>query len=159
MTVSAIFACDANYGIGKNNDLPWERHEGDMLWFRNNTLNHVVVMGSKTWKSIGSKQLSKRINVVITNGDIEGNPDRIESGDFVSILNSLKKIYAGQNIFIIGGANIYGQALPYCDSVFMTKFKETYDCDTYIDSDMLKPFFKMAEKVSDDAEFFIMKRI
>lgn len=159
MTVSAIFACDVNYGIGMNNDLPWQRHDDDMAWFRKTTMDNVIVMGSKTWSSIGSKPLPKRKNIVITKNGVIGNPDMILSGSIISILGKLEHDHPNKEIFVIGGANIYQQALPYCDFIYMTKFKEAYECDTYIDDSMLIPFTQLSSEIKGNAEYVIMKRV
>lgn len=162
MTINAIFACDANFGIGKNNDLPWDRHDGDMLWFRNNTKGHVVVMGRKTWESIGSKSLPNRTNVVVTSQDLmsdEGaKPHATWNGDIDLCISHLKKTYPELKIWIIGGADIYKQAFPYCDHIYMTKFHAEYDCDTFIDTNKFSSFIEMTRKSESDADYIIMRR-
>lgn len=157
MTINAIFACDENMGIGKDNDLPWDRHDADMLWFRNNTKGHVIVMGRKTWESIGSKKLPNRINVVVSNKDVSG-PDKVVSGDIGGVLHDLKKEYPDLKIWVIGGADLYRQSLPYCDGLYMTKFKNTYDCDTFIQPTWVEDFRLLAKKDAKDAEFMIMSK-
>ena len=89
MSVNAILAMDNNMGIGYDNTLPWPHNKKDMKWFRDCTSGHVVVMGRKTWESFGSKPLPNRINVVVTNKEVEGNPDRIERGEMVEIISTL----------------------------------------------------------------------
>ena len=158
MTINAIFACDENMGIGKNNDLPWERHEADMLWFRKNTSGHVVVMGRKTWESLDNKKLPKRVNVVVSNKDISG-PDKVVSGDMGDILKNLEKEYSNLKIWVIGGSELYRQALPYCKGLYMTKFNKTYDCDTFIQPSWVQGFHTLAKRQTEDADFMIMSRI
>ena len=147
MSVSAILACDKNWGIGKNNDLPWPRNDHDMKWFRENTLGGVVVMGRKTWESLGSKPLPKRINIVVTSQDLmsgEVKPNATWSGHMHDCIQYLSNTYTDQKIWIIGGANIYNQAVPYCDHVYLTRFDESYDCDAFFDSSHLDRFVEMA---------------
>lgn len=158
MTINAIFACDENMGIGKDNDLPWERHDADMLWFKNNTKGHVIVMGRKTWESIGSKKLPKRVNVVVSNKTITG-ADKVVSGDISEILHDLEKEYPDLKIWIIGGADLYRQTLPYCEGLYVTKFKESYDCDTFIQPTWIKDFKVLASKDSKDAKYIILSKI
>lgn len=77
MTVNAILACDTEHGIGKNGGLPWPHNPADMKWFADNTRDGVVVMGRKTWDSLGNMRLKGRVNVVLS-GDVasvKGNPD------------------------------------------------------------------------------------
>jgi dihydrofolate reductase len=132
MSINAILAMDDNMGIGYNNKLPWSHNKKDMKWFRDCTSGHVVVMGRKTWESFGNKQLPNRINVVITNREVEGNPDRVEKGEMAEIISTLVCKYPDLHIFVIGGANIYRQALPFCDKIYVTRIKGSYKCDTFM---------------------------
>jgi dihydrofolate reductase len=159
MTVNAILARDANGGIGKNNDLPWPKNDADMKWFRENTLGHVVVMGRKTWESLGSKKLPKRINFVITNSELEGSPDGIYKGDIGIILNDIEKKYPGLKVWIIGGANIYKQSISYCDHLYLTEFKKSFDCDTYLDINVEDRFIKITgNKETKECSFSIWSK-
>ena len=140
MSINAILAMDDNMGIGFENDLPWPRMSKDMKWFRDCTTGHVIVMGRNTWESFGSKPLPNRINVVVTNRKVEGNPDRIERGEMVEILATLAVKYPDLHIFVIGGADIYNQALPYCDKLYITRIKGAYKCDTFMYSNDFEGF-------------------
>ena len=64
MTIKAILACDADWGIGKDGDLPWPHNPADLKWFKQSTLNHTVVMGKATWDSLPVKPLPNRVNVL-----------------------------------------------------------------------------------------------
>jgi dihydrofolate reductase len=140
MTINAILAMDDNMGIGYRNDLPWPRNKKDMAWFRECTSGHVVVMGRKTWESFGSKPLPNRTNIVISTKKPEGNPDVWYGGDIKMILDELRDDYSGLHIFIIGGANIYRQALPFCDKLYITRIKGVYKCDTFMYNNDFKGF-------------------
>ena len=140
MTINAILAMDDNMGIGYENDLPWPRNKKDMAWFRECTSGHVVVMGRKTWESFGSKPLPNRTNIVISTKKPEGNPDVWYGGDIKMILDELRDDYSGLHIFIIGGANIYRQALPFCDKLYITRIKGVYKCDTFMYNNDFKGF-------------------
>lgn len=161
VTVNAILACDTKYGIGKNGGLPWQHNEADMLWFRNNTRDGVVVMGSNTWKSIGEKKLKNRINIIVSRSSrLEGEFDGVFSGALSDITNSLKKIYPDKKIWIIGGGEIYRQGIPICNNIYLTKFKKEYDCDTFIDPKLLTDFVKLAHsEKTDDCSFTIWSRL
>jgi dihydrofolate reductase len=137
MIINSILAHDDNYGIGKKGQLPWPKNSTDMKWFRDNTIGHVVVMGRKTWESIGSKPLKNRINIVVSNQKFinskEGKPDHVISfvnGNYINTI--LSNLYPDSKIWIIGGANIYSQTLLYCDNIYVTKIPGNYDCDTFI---------------------------
>lgn len=157
MSVNAILAMDSNMGIGWNNTLPWPHNKKDMKWFRDCTSGHVVVMGRKTWESFGSKKLPTRINVVMTNGSVEGKPDLVLSGNIEDAIYSLKAIYPGLHIFIIGGANIYRQALPFCDKLYVTRIKGAYRCDTFMYSNDFEGF-DVQEYIDADDDLTIQIR-
>lgn len=139
MSINIILATDLNFGIGNENKLPWPKNKKDMDWFRQHTLGHVVVMGRKTWESLGSKPLPGRINVVITSKDILQAHTR--HGDMGEILNTLQKdVYPDLHIWVIGGAEIYSQAVPHADKLYLTTFQQNYECDTYVESDIITKF-------------------
>ena len=149
MSVNAILAVDSNYGIGYENGLPWPHSKRDMKWFSDNTRGHVVVMGRTTWESLGCKALPQRVNIVISNREIQG-ADKVVSGDLETVLADLQKEYSGQYIWVIGGANIYEQALPYCEKLYLTTFKREFKCDTYIGEQKLNEFDKSIHREEDD---------
>ena len=152
MTVNAILATDLYGGIGKNNALPWPHHSEDMKWFKQNTMNGIVVMGRNTWDSLGRKKLPGRINIVITTSSIHGDPDAIYFGDIQKLLQTIQSDFPKRTIWVIGGANIYKQALPYCDNLYLTKFKQQYDCDASVSRELLLPFQKLVTYNNDDED-------
>jgi dihydrofolate reductase len=157
-SVNTILACDLNFGIGNENNLPWPKNDRDMRWFRDHTVGHVVVMGRKTWESIGSKPLPNRINVVITSKELEG-PDMTISGDMEDIITQIKNKYPHLHIWIIGGSEIYFQAIPFCDKLYLTTFNQKYICDSYVETDIIVKF-PVIEFWEEDKEmtFQIRKR-
>lgn len=156
--VNAILACDNQGGIGFNNELPWEHNGADMKRFRENTVNDIVVMGRKTWESIGSHPLPKRINVVISTQEFDG-PDLIVSGDIGKIIDDLKEKYPNKTLWFIGGANIYEQAHSYCDNIYLTQFEESYKCDAFIDlKTMLRGRYESCSKTVDNVKFSIWSK-
>lgn len=158
MSVNAILACDRNFGIGNKGDLPWPRNDVDMEWFRKLTTDHVVVMGRTTWVSIGNKRLPHRTNVVVSSKNLDG-PDLTLSGNVRNILDYVAEIYPGLHIWIIGGADIYDQALPYCDKVYLTTFGGIFECDRYIDANIISDFPEVEYfKRQDDLTFQIRRR-
>lgn len=125
--ISIIVAVDNNDAIGKNNQLLWHL-PNDLKFFKRTTSGHTVIMGRKTYDSIG-KPLPNRRNIVITrqeNLNIEG----------VEIYNSLEQALENclneQEIFIVGGAEIYKQALPLTDKIYLTKVDHDFDADTFL---------------------------
>ena len=64
--IKAILACDDEWGIGKDGDLPWPHNPADLKWFKKNTLNCMVIMGKSTWDSLPRKPLPNRENMIVT---------------------------------------------------------------------------------------------
>jgi len=116
MDVNFIFAVTKDGGIGLNNSIPWKSKE-EMERFKQLTLNKTVVMGRKTFESIG-KFLKDRKNVVVTRKD-----------------NLQDIIYSNIDVFIIGGAEIYKAASKICEKIIINAsvMKENYLCETFID--------------------------
>jgi dihydrofolate reductase len=139
MIVNAILACDMNFGIGYKGGLPWPKSKTDMRWFKDQTTNHVIIMGRATWESIGSKPLPQRTNVVVSTRDLEG-PDYVTSGDIGQIIERVKEKYQNNTIWIIGGADIYEQSMQYCDKLYLTVFNRHYEHDKSIASSIIDDF-------------------
>ena len=158
MNVNAIVACDKNGGIGINNELPWPHNETDMKWFRQNTTNSVVIMGRKTWESIGFAGLPKRINVVISTQEF-GGPDLILSGEMSDIVETVKERYPSKDMWFIGGANVYEQAHRLCDNIYLTEFDEGYKCDSFIDlKNMLRGRYEACSNTTGNMKFSVWSR-
>ena len=125
--INIIFAMSKNRVIGKDNQLPW-RLSNELKYFKEVTNDSTVVMGRKTYESIG-KPLPKRKNIVLSR-------DRSLKIDNVEICNSVIDIlkrsyeYINEPIFIIGGAEIYKAFLPYTDKMYITMIDEEFEGDT-----------------------------
>lgn len=117
--MKAIVAVDKKWGIGKKNGLLFNLPL-DMKFFREKTLNKVVIMGSNTLKSFPEgKPLKNRVNIVLY-------PEGEEREDCIVVksleeLSKTLKNYNTEDVFVIGGAYFYKTMLPYCSSVFVTK--------------------------------------
>lgn len=117
--MKAIVAVDKNWGIGKKNDLLFSLPE-DMKFFREHTLNKVVIMGSNTLKSFpGGKPLKNRTNIVLFPGG-EKREDCIIVESLEELSAKIKE-FNGEDVFVIGGAMFYKTMLPYCSEVLVTK--------------------------------------
>lgn len=131
--ISIIVAIADNGIIGDKNALLWNIKE-DMRRFRTTTTGHPVIMGRKTFESIG-RPLPKRTNVVITRGD--------NTFEGCEVAHSLEEAIAmfpkEEEVFIIGGAQIYSQALSIADKLYLTIVHRNYEGDTAF------PKFDMAE--------------
>ena len=123
--VSIIVAVAQNGTIGDKNSLLWHIKE-DMRFFRTTTSGHPVIMGRKTFESLGSKPLPKRKNIVITRSDVEFE------GAFVahSLEEAIAMVDDDAEVFIMGGAQIYAQALDIADRMYITRVERDYEGDT-----------------------------
>lgn len=118
-----IAAVARNGVIGRNNTLPW-RLKGDMQFFRRTTTGHPVVMGRRTWESLG-RALPGRRNVVVTRNPLF----RAEGAEVVGNLEAAFAIVGEGPIFVIGGADLYRQALPYADRLLITEVEAEVEGD------------------------------
>lgn len=123
--VSIIVAIAQNGTIGDKNSLLWHIKE-DMRFFRTTTSGHAVIMGRKTFESLGSKPLPKRKNIVITRAE------RDFEGAFTahSLQEAIAMAEGDEEIFIIGGAQIYAEALGVADRMYITRVERDYEGDT-----------------------------
>ncbi len=128
MKVSIIAALSNNGVIGKGGRLPWHIPE-DLAWFKRHTSSHPVIMGRKTYESIG-RRLSGRDNIVITK---QKNYTAPGSRTFDSLQEALKtlKECSYDEVFIIGGEQIYRQALELADRLYLTMIHEDFDGDAF----------------------------
>ena len=122
--ISIIVAIAENGVIGDKNALLWYIKE-DMRRFRTTTTGHPVIMGRKTYESIG-RPLPKRTNVVITRGDAEFEGCLVAH----SLEEAVAMFPTDEEIFIIGGAQIYAQAMSMADRLYLTVVHRNYEGDT-----------------------------
>ena len=145
MIISLIVAASNNNAIGKDNQLLWHLPK-DMRFFKNTTWAMPVIMGRKTFESMGSKPLNGRMNIVIT------RQENYQATGVV-LANSLADAYAKaaeadyKELYVIGGAEIYAQALPSANIIYLTRV------DTTIEGDSFFPVLDDAWELSSE-EFF-----
>jgi dihydrofolate reductase len=124
---------DENWGIGLDNQIPWHL-SSDLKRFKKTTMGHHMIMGRKTYESIG-KPLSGRITIILTR-DKEFIPDVCDSPDcFVmsSVDDAISFINASgdDEVFIIGGGDIYEQCLHIADRIYLTQVHVSANVDTF----------------------------
>lgn len=124
--ISFVVAMDQNRGIGYKGRLPWHL-PADLKFFKETTTGHTILMGRKTFESIG-RPLPNRTNVVLT-----GNPDfRAEGVEIVrSPEEALKRFAADRDLYVIGGAEIFRQLLPFADKLIVTRIGHSFAADTF----------------------------
>lgn len=118
MSISMIVAIDKNNGIGKDNHMPWYI-PADLKRFREITMGKAIIMGRNTHQSIGGN-LDGRVNIVLSR---KNNPE----GSVGLILDMAKNT----EVFVIGGAEIYEQLMPYTDKLYVTLINADYECDKF----------------------------
>ena len=128
MTVSLVAAVGRNGVIGRDGGLPWER-TGDQVHFKALTLDHVLVMGRRTYESIG-RPLPRRTTVVVTRRpDWSGAEGVLVAHDIASALDVAASV--DDEVFVIGGAEIYAATLPFADRLVLTEVDQAPDGDTF----------------------------
>lgn len=151
--IKMILACDLNGVIGNNGELPWSRSlPYDLNRFKELTEGHIVVMGRKTFESLGSKPLPNRENVVLTSS--KSIPllrqkhlyfyDNIEN-----LFGDIDGFYNNKDVWIIGGMNVYEQFMPYVQEIYITIVNGEFEGDT-----KLSPEFKY--NLSNDFSLYTM---
>ena len=135
--MEAILAIDSKNGLAKNGTIPWKSKK-DMTFFKNKTINKIVVMGRKTFESLPGP-LKNRLNVVLSNPRYSEN-NILYTNDVDALLK--------ENVIFIGGKSIYEQFIPLCETVWVTRFKKDYDCDLFFDYN----FSKFSSIVHEDDE-------
>ena len=160
-SLSIAVAVGENFAIGKNNQLLWHM-PADLKFFKQTTLGHTVIMGRKTFDSVG-RPLPNRRNIVIT----RDSELRIENVEVVNSLDEALEITKteAKPVFIVGGAEIYRQALHKTDTLYLTTIHHTFDADTFfpeIDRDEWElvnyEMHKADEKNKYDYTFEVLKR-
>jgi dihydrofolate reductase len=150
--MKAILAADANWGIGREGKL-LVSIPADMRFFRQMTTGNVVVMGRKTLDSMpGGRPLPNRTNIILTrNTELEvKGATVVHSTD--ELLETLKA-FSSEEIYIIGGAEIYRQMLPYCETIYVTKIDYVYQADAFFPNLDEDPEWKMTEESEEQTYF------
>ena len=147
MMIAHIVAAAKNNVIGKDNGLPWDIPE-DMKWFRDRTKGRALIMGRKTFESVGHP-LPNRLNVVITRQSDYSVPEGVivkaSIEEAIDYCRPLIGDYENE-LFIIGGGEVYKQSLKHVDTVYLTRIHENVDGDaTY--PDIPESDFKLVEQI------------
>jgi dihydrofolate reductase len=131
--ISLIAAMGRNRAIGVNNRLPWRLPE-DLRRFRRLTTGHVLVLGRKTFESIGSRPLIGRTLVVVSRSPVEpqkGVEPAVSVEEALAKATRLAEAGGCDEVFVAGGAEIYRQTLPVADRLHLTIIEEDFPGDAY----------------------------
>lgn len=135
MKLALICAMSENRVIGKNNTLPWRLPE-DLKYFKRTTMGSSVIMGRKTWDSIG-KVLPGRTNIIVTRSptlQIERVKMALSVPEAIELAEHTALIDGSDEAFIIGGAELYSEAMPFADRFYLTRVHAEVEGDTFLQS-------------------------
>lgn len=146
-TLKAIAAMSENRVIGNGNKIPWHLPQ-DYKWFKKMTTGQIIVMGRKTFASIG-QPLPNRTTIILSRTNFQ-----YPGVQTISDLGQLDLENEQRELFICGGAQIYEQALPLCSDLYLTRVKRVVQGDTFF-----PPFekdFTLTEEILDCPDFKIL---
>jgi len=144
--ISIIVAAAQNNAIGYQNQLLW-RMPADLKFFKDTTINHTVIMGRKTFESVG-KPLPNRRNIIIT----RKADYKIDGAEVVhSIDDALALCNPNEETFIVGGAEIYSLVMDQCDRIYFTLIYGEFKADTFFPP-ILQDFWQLTSESYHDAD-------
>ena len=142
--LSMIFACDEKGAIGKEGDLPW-RQSTDLKHFKRTTLEKIVVMGRKTWESLG-QPLPKRRNIVMTRQGVDND---VETMSFEQVMSLAEE----HEVMIIGGGEIYELFLEHAKEIHRTGIHTVvHEADTFAPDVEAAGFYLLTERKVEAGE-------
>jgi dihydrofolate reductase len=154
MTISLIAAVDKNSGIGFKNKLLTTSKE-DFEWFREHTLDKLIVMGRSTYESIG-KPLPNRYNMVLS------KDNSYDPHEDVYVVNNINYIINNHNpdeeVMVIGGEQVYKQFLPYADKLYLTHINKEFEADAYFPEVIAKDWLLTYMRQGENQKFCIYNR-
>jgi dihydrofolate reductase len=158
LIISIIAALSKNHVIGINNQLPW-RIPADLKHFKTVTMGHPVIMGRKTFESIG-KPLPGRKNIVLSRGDFKA--EGIEVVKTLDQAIEKVKMENTDEVFIIGGAQIYEQAMSKAQRLYLTLIDKEIEGDAYFPKFNWNDYVARSSEAHDDPvpfRFVLLERI
>ncbi len=149
--MNLIVAVDQNFGIGKDNKMPWHLR-ADMAYFKQMTLGKTVVMGRKTLESLpGGQPLKDRNNIVLSTAGDYGK-------EGVTVCRSPREVFlaaakhAPDDVLVIGGASVYRTFLPYCTRAYVTKIQAAYETDAWFPNLDGEPLWEIETQGDEQTE-------
>jgi dihydrofolate reductase len=148
MIVSMLVAADEKNGIGFQNKLPWHL-PADLKYFKKLTLDHHVLMGRKTYESIG-KPLVERVNLVLTSDERYTAPGVVTINSLREGINVAKEANESE-LFVIGGATVFRESMPLSNLLYLTRIHERFPADTFLPFE-ISPDWKLVSSESHPAD-------
>lgn len=131
MIISLIVAAGTNHAIGKDNQLLWHLPQ-DLKFFKNTTWTMPVIMGRKTFESVGSKPLPGRLNIILSRQAAPGQEnDLLKFATDPSLALQAAGDFGTKEVFIAGGAEIYRQFMPLANRIYMTRVHAHFEADSF----------------------------
>lgn len=150
-----IVAVTNDYAIGKNNNLLFHLPT-DLKYFKQTTINKVVVMGERTYHSLPKRPLPNRINIVLSDNPQFYDENIVIVNNLNQLFDELKK-YNPDDVFVTGGASVYNLLMDYCTKAYITKIDMVVPADTYIKNIEKMPNWKLVSqsetKTENDLDF------
>lgn len=125
--IQFIWAEDENGLIGKDGTLPWHL-PNDLKFFKTTTLNHMILMGRKTFEGMGKRLLPNRHTVIMT----RDSAYVVDGATTVNTVEEVIQLAQKQDIFVVGGSEMYALFAPYVAVLYQTKIHHTFEGDTYM---------------------------
>jgi dihydrofolate reductase len=161
MRINLIVAMAKNRVIGAGNKMPWHL-PADFAWFKRQTMGHPVIMGRKTFESIG-RPLPGRENIVVSR-NVSWRAEGVQTCHALDA--ALQRCGADAEVFVIGGATLYAQALPLAERIFLTEVDAAPEGDTWFPPLSVKEWREISrERMPADAknacamEFVVLERL
>ena len=151
--IKGIMAVDEKGGISKGKSMPWPKNSKDLGWFKQNTLNNIVIMGRKTWEDpFMPTPLKSRINVLATNKDplLFPGADYYFSGDVNEQVTEIQNKYKNNDVFIIGGSELINLTIDLIQEFYLTRIYGNYNCEKFLDLTLIEKNMKMIKKINGD---------
>ena len=152
--IKAIMAVDEKGGISRGESMPWPKNSIDLKWFKENTLNNIVIMGRKTWDDpFMPTPLKSRINILITNKDpqLYSGADYYFSGNINDKIIDIQTQYKNKDIFIIGGSEIINLTFVLIEEFYLTRIYGNYKCDKFINTSLIEKKMNIIKKIDGDS--------
>tara|TARA_B110000977_G_scaffold2654_1_gene3614 strand:- start:1138 stop:1605 length:468 start_codon:yes stop_codon:yes gene_type:complete len=150
--IKAILACDENWGIGKNGDMPWPHNRADLQWFKKMTYGQAIVMGRNTWNSLPMKPLPGRQNIVISSTEVEGATCTFGQGFKQQIID----LSCDQPVWIIGGGQLIEHCLDIIDELWLSRIQGEYECDVSLPGTKILEQFDL-DSASPETDIYVEK--
>ncbi len=128
MIISILAALDENRGIGLENRIPWHL-PADLKLFKKLTMGHYLILGRKTYQSIGGPLPGRKMIILTRNPDFQAT-DNFTAGSLMDALQ-IAEADGEKEVFIIGGAEVYQQSLPLADHLYLTSVLSSAPADTF----------------------------